>query len=359
MDIRDLKEEILNRELIPDILVELGCHHIRDKGDYIQAGNKDGDNPNSIVVYKNEYISCLNYTRQITKNGRQADIFDLVAYFEDCSFAEAMKFVCELAGLEYYGERTDLPESLQILKMLKDMNVNDENEDDNLVKPISEKILSYYLPHGNCMFEDDGISLETQREFEISFDPQTNSVCIPVRDELGTLIAVKARRFKYTPNTPIDKRRFSDELMQDESKYFYLEPGAKSQVLYGLYKNEKAIQNQGMVFVGESEKFTLQLYDMGYYGVSTGGSKVSKRQTEMLTRLGVKIVFCFDKDICEEDLHHIANGFMDGIPIYAIIDKNNVLNEKESPSDDRDKWVYLVQNNIYKITKSGDEIGKS
>ena len=69
MDIRDLKEEILNRELISDILTEIGCHHIRDKGDYIQAGNKDGDNPNSIVVYKNEYISCLNYTRQITKNG--------------------------------------------------------------------------------------------------------------------------------------------------------------------------------------------------------------------------------------------------------------------------------------------------
>ena len=149
MDIRDLKEEILNRDLLPDILSEIGCHHVQDRGDYYTCGNKDGDNPRSIVVYKNEYISCTNYTRQITKNGRSTDIFDLVAYFEDCSFAEAMKFVCGLAGIDYYGERDDLPESLQILRMLKDMSISDEDEDNNPVKPISEKILSYYLSYPN------------------------------------------------------------------------------------------------------------------------------------------------------------------------------------------------------------------
>jgi DNA primase len=348
MDIRDLKEEIINRELLPDILSEIGCHHIQDRGEYIQCGNKDGDNPRSIVVYKNEYISCTNYTRQITKNGMAADIFDLISYFEDCSFAEAMKFVCGVAGIDYYGEREDIPESLQMLKLLQDMNTNSE-DDSAPLKPIPEHILSYYLPYGNVMFEDDGISLDTQREFEISFDPSTNSICIPIRDELGTLIAVKARRFKYTPSTPMDQRRFPDELSEEESKYFYLEPGAKSQVLYGLYKNAKAIQQQGVVYVGESEKFCLQLHDMGYYGVSTGGSKISKRQVEMLTRLGVKIVFCFDKDISEDDLQDIANNFMSGVPIYAIVDKDNILQEKESPSDNIENWIRLVENNVYQI----------
>ena len=186
------------------------------------------------------------------------------------------------------------------------------------------------------------------------YDPQTNSICIPIRDELGTLIAVKARRFKYTPDTPMEKRRFPDELEEDESKYFFLAPGAKSQVLYGLYKNAKAIQRQGIVFVGESEKFTLQLYDMGYYGVSTGGSKVSKKQVELLTRLAVKIVFCFDKDIGEEELQDVADKFIDGIDVYAIIDKDNILDEKESPSDNPEKWKYLIKNNIYNISKGGD-----
>lgn len=349
MDIRDLKEEILNREIISDILSEIGCHHIVDRGDYFSCANKDGDNPRAVVIYKNEYIGCTNYTRQITKNNRAADIFDLIAYTEDCSFAEAMKFVCNLAGIDYYGETKELPESLQLLKLLKSMSIGNEDDDDSPVKPISEKVLDYYINAGNVLFIDDGISLDTQKEWEIKYDPQTNSVCIPIRDELGNLIAVKARRFKYTPSTPLEQRRFPDELSEDESKYFFLEPGAKSQVLYGLYKNAKAIQRQGVVYVGESEKFTLQLYEVGYYGVSTGGSKVSKRQVEMLTRLGVKICFCFDKDISEEDLGNIAQNFIEGVPIYAMIDKNNILKEKESPSDNKYNWERLLRNNIYKI----------
>ena len=356
MDIRELKEEILNREVISDILSEIGCHHIQDRGEYFSCGNLDGDNPRAIVVYKNEYISCTNYTRQITKSGRTADIFDLISYIQDCSFAEAMKFVCNLVGLDYYGENTDMPESLQIIKLLKQMSIGEDDEGNTSVKPISEKVLDYYIDAGNVLFVDDGISLATQKEWEIKYDPHTNSICIPIRDEIGNLIATKARRFKYTPNTPLDQRRFPDELCEDESKYFFLEPGAKSQVLYGLYKNSKAIQQQGIVYVGESEKFTLQLYDMGYYGVSTGGSKVSKRQVEMLTRLGVKICFCFDKDISEEDLCSITEKFMYGIPIYAIIDKDNILCEKESPSDDYNKWKYLIKNNVYQI-KGGSTNG--
>ena len=358
MQVNELKEYLLDNELCEDVLIALGCGHVRNRGEYISASNPDGgDNRQAIVLYLNESLNCIDYTRQLSKTKRATDIFDLIAYFEQCTFPEAMKWVCDTVGLDYYQEAKEPCESLQILKMLKAMSIDSDEENNESVKPIPEEILDYYLPWGNVIFEDDGISLDTQYEWEIKFDPQTNSICIPIRDELGTLIAVKARRFKYTPSTPMDNRRFPDELGEDESKYFYLEPGAKSQVLYGLYKNAKAIQRQGIVFVGESEKFPLQLYDMGYYGVSTGGSKVSKRQIELLTRLAVKIVFCFDKDISEEELQSIASRFMDGIDIYAIIDKDNILGEKESPSDNPEKWYHLIKNNIYKISKGGDSNG--
>ncbi len=357
MQVNELKEYLLDNELCEDVLTALGCGHVRNRGEYISASNPDGNNTQAIVLYLSENLNCIDYTRQLSKTKRTTDIFDLVAYFRDCTFPEAMKWVCDTVGLDYYQEPQDIPESLQILRMLKEMSMNSEDEDSEPMKPIPEEILNYYLPYGNVLFEDDGISIDTQHEWEIKFDPQTNSICIPIRDELGTLIAVKARRFKYTPSTSMDKRRFPDELREDESKYFYLEPGAKSQVLFGLYKNAKAIQRQGVVFVGESEKFTLQLYDMGYYGVSTGGSKVSKKQVELLTRLAVKIVFCFDKDVGEEELQDIANRFMDGIDVYAVIDKDNILGEKESPSDSPKNWARLIKNNIYKISKGGDTDG--
>lgn len=340
MDIRDLKEEILNRDLLPDILAEIGCHHIQDRGDYYTCGNKDGDNPRSIVVYKNEYIGCTNYTRQITKNGSSADIFDLIAFFEDCSFAEAIKFVCNVAGLDYYGEREDLPESLQILRMLKDMNISDEDEDSSPVHPISEKILNYYLCRPNKMFEKDGIALEVQKDFEVGYDPQSNYITIPIRDSLGTLCGIKGRYF--------------GDPDEHHTKYTYLEKCNKSKILYGHWQNREYIKSSKFVYVVESEKAVQQLATIGVRNVvSTGGKTISKTQIELIVRTGCTPIFAYDKDVQEDELKEIASMFMDGISVYAIIDKDNILNEKESPSDCSKKWFHLVKNNIYKI-KGGE-----
>ena len=336
MDVRDLKEEILNRDLLPDILEEIGCHHIRDKGDYYTCGNKDGDNPGAIVVYKNEYIGCTNYTRQITKNGRPADIFDLVAYAEDCSFAEAVKFVCGVVGVDYYGERKNIPESLQILKLLKEMSVGNDNEDEGQVKPISEQILSYYMPYPNKMFEDDGISLEVQSEFEVGYDDQSNYITIPIRDSIGTLCGIKGRYF----GNP-------DEY---HTKYVYIEKCNKSYILYGHWQNREYIKNSKFVYVVESEKAVQQLATIGVRSVvSTGGKTISKTQVELITRTGCTPIFAYDKDVQEDELQEIASMFMDGIDVYAIVDKDNILDEKESPSDNPSKWNELTKNHIYKI----------
>lgn len=342
MDIRDLKEEILQRELISDILLEIGCHHIQDRGEYFTCGNKDGDNPRAVVVYKNEYIGCTNYTRQITKNGRSADIFDLVAHAEDCSFAEAMKFVCNLAGIDYYGEKDDLPESLQIIKLLRSMSIEEDAEDDTPVKPISEKILSYYLPYPNKLFEDDNIDLNVQEEFEIGFDPLSGYITIPIRDSVGTLCGCKGRYF--------------GEPDEYHTKYTYIEKCNKSRILYGYWQNRECIKNSKSIIVVESEKAVQQLATIGIRNaVSTGGKTISKYQVELLTRTGCTPIFAFDKDVQEDELKNIADMFMDGISVYAIIDKDNILDEKQSPTDCPKKWRYLMKNNLYKISKGGDE----
>lgn len=342
MDVQSLKEYILDNDKLPEILQEIGCHSIHNHGGYITCGNKTGDNKSAIVIYINENLTVVNYTRSMTNNKRTTDIFDLICYNEDCSFPEALKFCCNLFGLDYYQEPEDIPESLQILKMLQQMATEEGVNDDAPLKPINEKILSYYFPYGNKLWEDDGISLSTQRLFEVAFDPMTNSIVIPIRDEQGSLVGIKARRMEYDPDSGL-------------SKYFFLEPCSKSRVLYGLFQNIKLIQLTGVVWVGESEKFVQQLYDMGYYGVSTGGTKISKAQVEMLTRLNAKIVFCYDEDVDEEQLKGISDMFLDGIPVYAIIDKEHILENKESPSDNPKKFQYLIKNNIYNLREDNDE----
>lgn len=343
MDIRDLKEEILNRELISDILSEIGCHHIVDRGDYFTCGNRDGDNPRAIVVYKNEYIGCTNYTRQMTKNGRAADIFDLVAYSENCSFAEAMKFVCNVAGIDYYGDRrTELPESLQLIRLLKEMSSGESHDDDTPVRPISEKILSYYLPYPNKMFEDDNISLDVQTEFEVGFDPCSGYITLPIRDSVGTLCGCKGRYF--------------GEPDEHHTKYTYIQKCNKSRILYGYWQNRECIKNSKSIIIVESEKAVQQLATIGVRNaVSTGGKTISKYQVELITRTGCTPILAFDKDVQEDELKCIADMFMDGISVYAIIDKDNILDEKQSPTDCPKKWRHLIKNNVYKIKRGGDE----
>lgn len=332
----ELKETILNNSYTEQILEEIGCHSIVNHGEYITCANKTGDNKQAVVIYLNDNLTCINYTRSMSKEKRTHDIFDLVSYNQEISFPEALKFVCDIIGVDYYKPQEELPESLQILRMLKDMNLENGAEDNTPLKPISEKILSYYLPYPNLMFQKDNIPLSIQEEFEVGYDPFTNYITIPIRDELGSLVGVKGRWFGE-----------SDGI---HSKYTYIERCNKSRILYGYYQNKDYIKNSSSIYIVESEKAVMQLAGLGIKNVvSTGGKTISKAQVELITRTGCTPILAFDQDVSEEELSSIANMFMDGISVYAIIDKEHILDEKESPSDNSDHWFKLIKNHIYQI----------
>lgn len=340
MDIEVLKEHILENDLIPKILEELGCHHIRKKDGYIQCCNPDGDNTTAVCVYENTNLTTINYTRDIS-NGKNihTDLISLVEFYKNESFPYAVKWICDVLDIDYYSNLDeDLPKSLQLTKMLVEMqSVDTDTETEKPLKPIPEKILSYFEPYVNDMFCEDGVGYDTQVEFEIGYDEFTNRITIPIRDDLGNLVGVKARYFYR-------------QVPEDEQKFIYIEKCARSQILYGLYKTINFIKKAQRVFIVEAEKGVQQLYDKGYFeAVSTGGSKISKSQIDKLTRLCVPIIFVFDKDITKEELDDIASRFIDGTEVYALIDTIGILNEKESPTDDISKFEQLLEKCMYRL----------
>ena len=72
----------------------------------------------------------------------------------------------------------------------------------------------------------------------------------------------------------------------------------------------------------------------------------------MLTRLSSHIIFCFDKDVTLDELNYIADKFLDCIQISAIVDADNLLEEKESPTDNPNKFKKLITQ-YTKIIKNG------
>ena len=274
----------------------------------------------------------------MTKLDRKTDIIDLVCYTNNMTFPEALKYLCDILGIEYYHDfNADVPESLQITDLILKMNNHHEFDIDEPLKPISPKILTYYKNRVNDLFLNDHISYETQQEFQIGYDDFTNRITIPIFSEIGDLVGVKGRLFKK-------------QLNEYDLKYIYLEPCQRSKIIYGLNKTIPYIKRAGKIFVPEAEKGVLQLWDYGDRNVgATGGKELSTQQIELLTRLSVDIILVQDKDVGIEELECTANKFVENIPIYYIYDKDNILDEKESPTDNPDKWMYLKKNNIYRI----------
>lgn len=322
-----------------------GCHHISDHGRYFSAANPDGDNPSAVLVYKDN-LMALDFTRNIpTAQRRVPDLLDLAAFFLQVDFFQALQSVCQFCGIDpYHDFSEDMPESLQITKLLLDMmkDGGQSKEAMDSVNPIPEKILSYYNTCIAQIFLDDGISAEVQEEMQIGYDAYSNRITIPIRDEYGTLVGVKGRWLGY-------------DVSNDIAKYCYIEPCAKGRVLYGLYRALPYIRRSEKCYVVESEKAVMQGMSMGIDNmVATGGKTISAQQVEMLSRLCVDIVLCFDKDVGQAELQSIADRFIGRLNVSALIDTKGILADKESPTDKEENFFRMMEECEVQLRKIED-----
>ncbi len=335
MDIAHLKRTILEKNEIANILEHIGCHslefHSGNPDDFYTCANKDGDNKTAITVYCNENLKTINYTRELNDKKDSYDLIDLVMFNEKINFFQAIKLLCDLTKIDYYGieNEDDVPESIKMVWLVDSMSTENEDEyaEDTAVEPKPECCIRYYSPVVNDIFLADNISYTTQALFEIRYDDERDMIIIPIRDELGNLVGIKAR---------------TCDLSVSQNKYTYLIRCPRGKILYNLFRSYESIIQSGFVIVVESEKACMQLYDMGVYNtVALSGSKLTAVQRQKLMNLHVDIVLALDKDIPLEKLQNMANKFPLGYKISAIVDDKGILNEKESPTDDPFKWDEL------------------
>ena len=304
----------------------------------------DGDNPKSITIYLDEYLSVVAYTRNIKDQYGGSDIISLVGFInQESNFSINLKWLCDAVGIDYYGKFDDeIPESLKWTKWMVKSLEGDNEEESEYLKPISEKILTYYENRPHKILTDDGIPPEIQVLFEIGYDLDSHRITFPVRDEIGTLVGIKGRALY--------------EWQGD--KYIYLERCAKSHILYGLWQNFEDIKKSDSVIVVESEKSVMKLYSYGYFNaVAIGGHQLSKIQVEKLSRLGVsEIIICYDEDayrdketgkIIKKDYKTEVSNFVSQQKVSIMIDETReLLKEKESPADNQEVFETMFEKRI-------------
>ena len=350
MEIKELKQYIYDNNKVEDILIALGMGNIKghDNDRYYTCSFPDGDNPNGCVVYNSDTLNVTAYTRNIVDMYNNSDLISLVSFVQNIYFYQSIKWLCDFLGLDYYKEDVqEVPRSVLLMRKLKALAKNGFDDEEQSNQPISEKILKYYYPYPNQKWIDEGINAETQRLFGVGIDVGSGRITIPIRDEINNLVGVKGRIYNNEDS---------------DSKYMYLEKCNKSKLLYGLNITYPHIMEKREVIVVESEKSVMKLYSFGYpNAVAIGGHTLSKKQVTMLTRLGVKVVIAFDKDVKEKivygeigkDTTVLAEcyKFLNFVDVEYILDKDDLLDETESPADNYSKWTKLYNNNRYSFVR--------
>lgn len=311
----ELQDKIKSQpELIEIILEKLDYINIKDKGSYYSAGNRDGDNPQALCIYK-DTLKYTNYTR-----GHNGNIISLVMNTCNCEFVKAINLIAKWIG--YSG--TDYQIKYPFHSFYKQI-VADQYGTIPTLEPYPINALP---PSNNYSLKwiREGVDLETQRIFGIRYDLETNGIIIPEFSVDNLLVGAKWRN--ADPNCEMNERW-----------NMYLKFN-QSYNLYGLNINYPTIINKGKIIVLEAEKSCCHLYSWGCgLGVSVNGHHISKVQQTLLKSLMCdEIIIGFDKDVKEEEVRYNAQQLKTANMIYKnkisyIYDKNGLLGDKDSPTD--------------------------
>jgi DNA primase len=330
----ELKKQ-LTEDLIIRVLESIGCTQVRISGKTIKATNPDGDNRNAICVYidNDKYWNIEDFTRPEFESKDYRDIISFVEWVQDISFPKAIKYICQICSFDYYSD-TQEEQVPAFMPWLTFVESGHKQESEDKLLPIPESVLNQFVQLPVKKWIDQGVSIQSQKDFEIGLDIMTERITIPIRDGTGELVGIKGRL--------LDSSKSKDD------KYIYLYPCSKSKLLYGLDRNYEYIKKQNECIVVEAEKSVLKLNSMGYKNAVAIGSKtISETQAELLLRLLVPITLALDQDVSDEEIQCNVEKLqypIATVPICIIKDKFGLLlNEKESPCDREEVWKELYQ----------------
>jgi DNA primase len=344
MTVVDLKKYIYNNSKIEFILTKLGCQKIKYHAnkEYYSATQPDGDNPMGVVIYDNSYLNYRSYSRNIgLDEDDRTDIIDLVEGIKNCKFIDAVKYLHSVLDLPFNLTRpvkkvnTAADIVFKHFTKYKYHTFSDVKD----LEYLRNDVLNDYTPLLYIGWYKEGIMPWTRKKFDLQYSYRRKRVIIPLRYWAnGELLGINAR-------TVINNY---DDL---GIKKYYLTPSyPKSANLYGLWENEQSIRKAGYVVVYEAEKSVLKRDSLNdSTGVALQGHSISDEQVRILTSYlnDVDIIIAMDKDVSLTEVRFMCEKFYRRKNVYYIVDKYNLIGDKDSPADASNKiFNYLMKHKV-------------
>ena len=330
-----IKEQLIEK---PDKLVELLEHfsfeHINHRNTEIRFARSDVGGANISIRLKNNPFCCVSdWSRGIS-----TDIISYIIQEKNVQFREVLQATKKILGLSDDWK----PQRKRELFGGIYNNLACKNREIKL-KTYNESILDTYKKYGNLRFLRDGISLDAQRFFDIRFSVEDNAIIIPLHNEFGDLVGVKAR--------------INGDPQEGESKYYYPIATQMSQTLYGYDANYQYLYGNDIIVV-ESEKAVAQGYTFGIRNiVALGSSSVSEKQSKLLLQLCPKrIILAFDEGLAFEQVQRNADIIKSFCSMFEVeiwywdSDQDLDIGSKYSPTDmGKEKFEEIMQEQLVRI----------
>lgn len=323
---RDAVKEILYNDKLKIVYVleELGCYKINPNfgKSEIRASLPDGTNATSISILIQPTIPCYVFSRGDYDEYETKDIITLVQFIRGINFISALMWLCGKLNIAF--EDYDPVETMPIVyELRREKRKRNRNESKEPHAILSDNETKKYKPFVVEDWINDGLSAESQKKFGILNDERNRRWLIPIRDENGNLISFKGRT--YAPNWDI----------MGIPKYLYSPKLGVNDIVFGIDKNKKRIQEQDEIILFEAEKSVIAADSYGYdWTGSLGTNGINKHLKKKILALKCSnCVLAFDKDVLWKDALKEAKKLTPFMNVYIIFDKQGVLHGKQSPVD--------------------------
>lgn len=268
------------------------------------------------------------------------NIYSLVMRVLDIEFHDALTYIAELLGYEGgykkigFAEKDKIDDWDIINKYTKIKHKREVPE----IKIHPQQMPNLFVDYYYAGWLKEYITIDTMKKYNIKLDTYNQKIVIPHYNSNGDLIGIRGRALKqedieggrkYMPLT------IQGVTYKHQTKYS----------LFGLNHNWRAIEKIKKVMLVEAEKSVMQ--SDSYYGdnsfvVGTSGSVISNYQRDLILKLGVsEVILAFDKEYRNEKelekylskMYRIACKFINFCDVYVLLDEEDLLDYKDSPTD--------------------------
>lgn len=296
---------------------------------YVELERKNGEYW-GLSPFKDENTPSFSVRRENGlwydfSSGKSGNLYSFIKEYFNCQNREVVDKIVEFANGGTSGNCScNSMYATRICKKYSKQNNQKQKQSKSEAVILSDDYMDRYELNEDklAIWEEEGISKESIKRFNIKYDSFANRIVYPIRNIYGEIVNIGGRT--------LDENYKEKKLR----KYTYYFPwGDGMDLIYGLYENLEYVSKSKEIIIFEGCKSVLM---SDTWGIKNAGalltSHLNPNQMRILARLGVNVVFALDEDVNVRNDKNI-NKLKKYVQCEYISNTNNLLKAKDSPVD--------------------------